>query len=77
MRAAKRGRGPAGFLCALLLCGGAAAQDRFRKSPPLPDPLPELRLPQIESAVLERPTVAVVRKPSSDDQPRSWSSPAS
>ncbi len=66
MRSAKRGRGPAGFLCALLLCGGAAAQDRFRKSPPLPDPLPELRLPQIESAVLSNGlTVAVVRKPSS------------
>ncbi len=64
MRAAKRG--PAGFLCVLLLCGGAAAQDRFRKSPPLPDPLPELRLPPIESAVLSNGlTVAVVRKPSS------------
>ena len=46
------------------LCAGAAAQDRFRKSPPLPDPLPELRLPVIESAVLSNGlTVAVVRRP--------------
>ena len=28
------------------------AQERFRKSPPNPDPLPELSLPQIETAVL-------------------------
>jgi zinc protease len=59
-------RGPAALLCVLVLCAGSAAQDKFRKSPPLPDPLPELRLPPIESAVLANGlTVAVVRKPSS------------
>ena len=59
-------RGTAGLLCLLLLCGASAAQDKFRKSPPLPDPLPELKLPPIESAVLSNGlTVAVVRKPSS------------
>jgi len=56
----------AGLLCVLLLHGTAAAQDKFRKSPPLPDPLPELKLPAIESAVLSNGlTVAVVRRPSS------------
>jgi len=64
MRTPKRGR--AVFLCVLLLYGALAAQDKFRKSPPLPDPLPELRLPPIESAVLSNGlTVAVVWKPSS------------
>lgn len=58
--------GAAAFLCFILLCAAAAAQDKFRKSPPLPDPLPELKLPAIESAVLSNGlTVAVVRKPSS------------
>lgn len=58
--------GAAAFLCIILLCGATAAQDKFRKSPPLPDPLPELKLPAIESAVLSNGlTVAVVRKPSS------------
>ncbi len=47
-------RGTAGLLCLLLLCGASAAQDKFRKSPPLPDPLPELKLPPIESAVLSQ-----------------------
>jgi predicted Zn-dependent peptidase len=64
MRTPKRGR--AVFLCVLFLYGALAAQDKFRKSPPLPDPLPELRLPPIESAVLSNGlTVAVVWKPSS------------
>lgn len=39
----------------LFLCGGnftLKAQERFRKSPPNPDPLPELNLPPIETAVL-------------------------
>ncbi len=64
MRTLRRGQGV--FFCVLLLYGASAAQDRFRKSPPLPDPLPELRLPPIESAVLSNGlTVAVVRKPSS------------
>jgi zinc protease len=59
-------RGPAAILCVLLLGGAAVAQDRFRKSPPLPDPLPELRLPPIESAVLSNGlTVAVLQKPAS------------
>ena len=57
-------RSAAAVLCALALCAGAAGQDRFRKSPPLADPLPELRLPPIESAVLSNGlTVAVVRRP--------------
>jgi zinc protease len=64
MKTLRRGR--AAFLGLLLLSGASIAQDRFRKSPPLPDPLPELRLPSIESAVLSNGlTVAVVRKPSS------------
>jgi zinc protease len=58
--------GPAALLGVLALCGGLAGQDRFRKSPPLPDPLPELRLPAIESAALSNGlTVAVVRRPAS------------
>jgi len=39
------------FLCAAA-AAPAAAQERFRKTPPPPDPLPVLRLPAIESAVL-------------------------
>jgi predicted Zn-dependent peptidase len=59
-------RGLAAVLCVLLLYGVSTAQERFRKSPPLPDPLPELHLPSIESAVLSNGlTVAVVRKTSS------------
>jgi zinc protease len=64
MRSLKCGR--VVFLCVLFLYGASAAQDRFRKSPPIPDPLPELRMPPIESAVLSNGlTVAVVQKPSS------------
>jgi predicted Zn-dependent peptidase len=37
---------------ALLLLASSSAQERFRKSPPIPDPLSELRLPQIESMTL-------------------------
>ncbi len=59
-------RASAALLGVLLLGGAAAAQDKFRKSPPLPDPLPELSLPAIESAVLSNGlTVAVLRRPES------------
>ncbi|MFZ2054778.1 MAG: pitrilysin family protein [Candidatus Aminicenantales bacterium] len=37
---------------ALLLLVSSSAQERFRKSPPIPDPLLELQLPQIESMTL-------------------------
>lgn len=39
----------------LVLCGlkfPLISQERFRKSPPHPDPLPELKLPPVESAIL-------------------------
>jgi zinc protease len=56
------------FRAALVFCLMAASipaagQEKFRKSPPIPDPLPGLRLPPIESAVLSNGlTVAVARK---------------
>jgi len=44
----------------------ARPQERFRKSPPIPDPLQELRLPLIESVTLSNGlTLAVARKASS------------
>jgi len=44
-----------------------AQQERFRKSPPIPDPLPLLELPKIESTRLANGlTVAVISRP---DQP--------
>lgn len=40
---------------------GLVGQERFRKSPPIPDPLPQLKLPAIESVKLSNGlTVAVV-----------------
>jgi predicted Zn-dependent peptidase len=42
---------------------GLRAQERFRKSPPNPDPLPELNLPQIQTAVLSNGlTIHVVNR---------------
>ena len=40
--------------CGLALLAGAAsaAQERFRKSPPIPEPLAKLELPSIESVRL-------------------------
>ncbi|MGD0783968.1 MAG: insulinase family protein, partial [Candidatus Aminicenantales bacterium] len=40
------------LLCAAALAGPAAAQERFRKMPPPPDPLPGLPLPPIESTFI-------------------------
>lgn len=43
------------FFFFLVLCGlkfPLISQERFRKSPPYPDPLPELKLPPVESAIL-------------------------
>jgi len=53
---------------ALLSLGSALAQqERFRKSPPIPDPLPLLELPRIESArLMNGLTLAVASRP---DQP--------
>lgn len=49
-----------------LLLGTATAQERFRKSPPAPDPLPPLRLPLIESFTLSNGlTLAYVARPDS------------
>ncbi len=54
-------------ICALLLLASVSAQERFRKSPPIPDPLSELRLPKIESMTLMNGlTVAVAPR---NDQP--------
>jgi predicted Zn-dependent peptidase len=52
----------------LLSLGSALAQqERFRKSPPIPDPLPLLELPKIESMrLMNGLTLAVVSRP---DQP--------
>lgn len=58
------------WVCAwLLLCLGplSAQQERFRKSPPIPDPLPQLELPAVESTrLMNGLTLAVVSRP---DQP--------
>jgi predicted Zn-dependent peptidase len=53
---------------ALLSLGSALAQqERFRKSPPIPDPLPRLELPKIESMrLMNGLTLAVASRP---DQP--------
>lgn len=43
------------FLFLFILCGlkfPLISQERFRKSPPYPDPLPELNLPPVESVIL-------------------------
>jgi len=51
----------------LSLGSGLAQQERFRKSPPIPDPLPRLELPKIESMRLKNGlTLAVASRP---DQP--------
>jgi zinc protease len=51
----------------LLLLASSFAQERFRKSPPIPDPLPELRLSPIESMTLMNGlTIAVAPR---SDQP--------
>jgi zinc protease len=55
-------------LFVILLIGGtdAAGQERFRKSPPAPEPLPELRLPPIERHTLSNGLqLAVVPRPRS------------
>ena len=53
-------------LCVLNFTLAAWSQERFRKSPPIPDPLQELKLPLIESATLSNGlTLAVARKSSS------------
>jgi zinc protease len=63
---------PAGPACAaivlgLLLAGPVAAQERFRRTPPLPDAQRlELRLPRVEVAILPNGlTVATARRPGS------------
>jgi len=50
------------FVLAVVLAGSAAlGQERFRKSPPVPDRLPELNLPKIDSIRLSNGlTVAVI-----------------
>ncbi len=50
------------FVLAVLLAGSSAfGQERFRKSPPIPERLPELNLPRIDSAQLTNGlTVAVI-----------------
>jgi len=51
----------------LNLGSGLAQQERFRRSPPIPDPLPRLELPKVESTRLKNGlTLAVVSRP---DQP--------
>ncbi|HYA48940.1 MAG TPA: insulinase family protein, partial [Burkholderiales bacterium] len=55
-------------LVAAALAGGAArpaaGQERFRRTPPLPDPFRELKLPAIETAELSNGlVVAVTRRP--------------
>jgi hypothetical protein len=48
-------------LAVLLAASSALGQERFRKSPPVPDRLPELSLPKIDSVRLSNGlTVAVV-----------------
>jgi len=53
------------WIWALLIAGPALGQqDRFRKSPPVPDPLPALVLPEIErTELINGLTVAVVSRP--------------
>lgn len=51
---------------AVLLAGTATAQERFRKSPPAPDPLPSFRLPLLESFTLSNGlTLAMAPRPAS------------
>jgi zinc protease len=53
--------------CVLFLLASASGQERFRKSPPIPDPLFKLQLPHIESMTLMNGlTVAVAPR---NDQP--------
>jgi len=51
-------------LLVMFFCAGTCllfSQERFRKSPPYPDPLPELKLPEVESAVLSNGlTISVI-----------------
>ncbi len=54
-------------ICSLFLLAPSFAQERFRKSPPIPDPLFRLQLPQVESmALMNGLTVAVAMR---DNQP--------
>lgn len=48
-RRGERGGWPALLALAFVLAPGAAGQERFRRAQPNPDPLPELRLPAIET----------------------------
>jgi zinc protease len=58
-----RFRWAAGCLAVAILAAPSSAQERFRKSPPIPAPLGVLRLPPIESATLSNGlTVAVAQK---------------
>lgn len=51
------------FLLVLSAAASLISQERFRKSPPFPDPLQELNLPLVESAVLSNGLrVAVVQR---------------
>lgn len=51
--------------CLFLFLASSLAQDRFRKSPPIPDPLLELRLPRVDSMTLMNGlTVAVAPRSS-------------
>lgn len=53
-------------ICVVTFALPALPQEKFRKSPPIPDPFQELRLPLIESATLSNGlTLAVARKASS------------
>jgi zinc protease len=66
--ACPRLRLPAVFILSATLLHGfgapASAQDRFRRTPPLPDSFQELRLPEIQSITLSNGlTVAVTRRP--------------
>jgi len=63
-----RSRLPAAVLVAVLAAlaaGNAAAQERFRRTPPLPDPEPmELRLPKVETVLMATGlTVVTARRP--------------
>lgn len=68
MRSLSLVKAAAGVAVMAFLLGpaGAAGQERFRRSPPAPDPLPELRLPPIERHVLSNGLrLAVVSRPRS------------